>query len=109
MSKSKRALFGEIYDEQKEVLELIDKPLRLKDLKGFAVGLNGKFDFKMIATNNFGNNNYKCLCPQCKSWLDEWKNWYDAKEFDADLKAVCKSCGCVCEGEDMICEAVKKK
>ena len=106
MSRAKRDLFSEIYELQDDVLELIDKPIKVADLKEVAIGLVGEFNFKIVATN-FNGINYKCLCPQCNEWVEEWSNWYEAKEFDDELKAKCK-CGCITPRGELICEAIKK-
>jgi len=105
MSISKRQMFSEVYDEQEEVLSLIDKPIRVKDLDISFMGKLSKFDFHIVGEKN--NKSYKCLCPLCRNWVDEWQNWHDYKnDLEAELFAKCE-CGSVIPQGDLICEEIK--
>lgn len=106
MSITKRKIFSEVYDEQGEVLALIDKPIRVKDLN---IGFMGKllqFDFRIVAKNEKGKS-FKCICPICYDWVSLWNNWTAYKEdYETELFAKC-GCGSIIPQGELICEEIK--
>jgi len=109
MSISKRKMFEEEYKDQEEILEvlqIIDKPLKINDLlEDYGIGKWSDFNFKLTATAN--NNTYKCLCPVCNNWLHEWANWLEAKENDSELKAKCDKCNAIIPEKEINIELIK--
>jgi len=103
MSISKRKLFSEIYKEQEKILRTIDEPIRVRDLDISYIGKRSEFNFNIVAEQK--GVFYKCLCPVCEKWVNEWENWFECKEGKGELSARCK-CGNITQKGDLICRKI---
>lgn len=106
MSITKRKLFSTNYQLQNEIINKINEQKKIKDLKNISIALENTYNFKMVATTKKTNEKFKCLCPKCNKWINEWDNWFEAKEYNAELKAKC-SCGNIISKNEIIIEKIK--